>query len=166
MVPASTRPFGPAARWPSALTALALALGLTACVASAPRNVSTAPGLAEESRAAIEDGVRLYEAGEYAMAARRFGDGASMADRMGDDALAWRSVAAECTSWLLARLLREFDACSGRLETAQRRAHETSGGTNALISLGAVAGGRGQPAVNVPRAVRSVVRHRPQPEDF
>lgn len=153
-------------RWPAALAALIVAGCLTACVAAGGRNVSNAPGVGAEARAAIEDGIRLYEAGEYPMAARRFGEGAALADRMGDDGLLWRSVAAECTSWLLARQLREFDACSGRLEMAQRRAHETSGGTNALIALGAVAGGRSQPSVNVPGAVRRVVRPRPAPEDY
>jgi len=144
--------------WPLG-TGVALALlGLTACVAPSGRNVSPPPGAGAETRDAISDGVRLYESGEYAMAARRFGTGASLAEGVGDLPLAWRATAAECTSWLLARDLRMFDGCSLRLEAIQARNHESSGGTNALIALGAVAGGRPQPAVNVPRAVRTVMR--------
>jgi hypothetical protein len=145
--------------------ALLAAAGLSACVAPGPRRVSSpSPAVADETRVAIDDAVRLYESQEYAMAARRFADGAALADRMGDPALEWRAVAAECTSWLLARMLDELDACGLRLDAVQRRTHETSSGTNALIALGAVAGGRAQPAVNVPRAVRSVVR--PGSEDY
>jgi hypothetical protein len=144
---------------PVGLAMLVAAAGLTACVAPGPRNVSSLPpGTGAEAHAAIEDGVRLYEDGEFAMAARRFASGAALADRIGDGPLLWRAAAAECTSWLLARLLDEFDECSVRLEAVQQRTHETSGGTNALIALGAVAGGRPQPAVNVPGPVRSVVR--------
>ncbi|NNL68172.1 MAG: hypothetical protein HKP30_18120 [Myxococcales bacterium] len=144
---------------PLAVATLLAVAGLTACVAPASRNVAPlAPGIGAEAHAAIQDGVRLYESGEYALAARRFSNGATLADQIGDGPLLWRAVAAECTSWLLARMLDEFDACGQRLESVQQRTHETSGGTNALIALGAVAGGRAQPAVNVPRAVRSVVR--------
>lgn len=147
--------------WPLAFATLLAVAGLSACVAPAHRNVAPiAPGVGAEAHAAIQDGVRLYESGEYALAARRFSNGATLADQLGDGALLWRAVAAECTSWLMARMLGEFDACGQRLESVQQRTHETSGGTNALIALGAVAGGRAQPAVNVPRAVRSVVRPR------
>jgi len=144
--------------WPLGVGVLLALAGLTACAAPARQPVAPAPGIGEETRAAIADGVRLYEAGEFDMAARRFATGADGAERLGDLPLAWRANAAECTSWLLARRLRELDACSVRLEALQRRNHETSGGANALIALGAVAGGRPQPAVNVPRPVRNVVR--------
>lgn len=142
--------------WPVGVAAALALLGLTACVAPASRPVSA--GLDAQARDAVGDGVRLYESGEYTMAARRFATGAGFAERMGDLPLAWRATAAECTSWLLARQLRELDACSMRLERVQARNHEASGGTNALIVLGAVAGGRPQPAVNVPRALRTVLR--------
>lgn len=144
-------------RWPVGVGVLAALAGLTACVTPSERGVSNDAERAE-TRAAIEDGVRLYESGEYAMAARRFAAGADGAERLGDLPLAWRAVAAECTSWLLGRQLPELDACSLRLDALQRRTHETDGGTNALIALGAVAGGRAQPNVNVPRPVRTVVR--------
>ncbi|HKJ25612.1 MAG TPA: hypothetical protein VKB65_12370 [Myxococcota bacterium] len=142
--------------------ALAL-LGLTACVAPSSRPVSLEPGVGAEAHDAIADGVRLYEAGEFAMAARRFEAGAGLAEQIRDLPLAWRATAAECTSWLLARDLRMFDGCSVRLETIQGRNHESSGGTNALIALGAVAGGRPQPAVNIPSAVRTVMRPGQEP---
>jgi len=145
-------------RWPLSIGGALVLLGLSACVAPVPRPVASVPGIGPETKAAVADGVRLYEAGEYAMAARRFEAGSALAEQLGDLALAWRATAAGCTSWLLARQLRELDACSLRLESLQARNHETSGGTNALIALGAVAGGRPQPAVNVPRAIRTVVR--------
>jgi hypothetical protein len=144
-------------RWPLGVGVLVALAGLTACVAPSGRGVSREAARAE-TRAAIEDGVRLYEGGEYAMAGRRFAAGADGAERLGDLPLAFRAVAAECASWLLARQLAELDACSLRLEALQHRTHETDGGTNALVALGAVAGGRAQPAVNVPRPVRTVVR--------
>jgi len=144
--------------WPLGLGAALVLLGLSACVAPVPRPVASVPGIGPETQAAIADGVRLYEAGEYAMAARRFEAGSALAEQLGDLPLAWRATAAGCTSWLLARQLREFDACGLRLESLQARNHEASGGTNALIALGAVAGGRPQPAVNVPRAIRTVMR--------
>ena len=144
--------------WPLGVAVSLALLGLTACVAPASRPVSSAPGVGSETHAAIADGVRLYEAGEYAMAARRFETGADGAEQLRDLALAWRATAAECTSWLLARQLREFDACGVRLERVQARNHESSGGTNALIALGAVAGGRTQPAVNIPPVIRTVMR--------
>jgi len=144
--------------WPLGVGVLLALAGLTACVAPAARNVSNDAGLGADTHEAIDDGVRLYESREYTMAARRFAMGAQLAEQLGDRPLAWRALAAECTSWLLARQLPEFDDCSARLEEVQRRTHETSGGTNALIALGAVAGGRPQPAVNIPRAVRQVTR--------
>lgn len=144
--------------WPlGAGVALGLAC-LTACVAPGPRTVPADAGIGAATHQAIDDGVRLYESREYPMAAQRFATGARLAEQLGDHPLAWRALAAECTSWLLARQLDAFDGCSVRLEALQRRTHETSGGTNALIALGAVAGGRSQPAVNVPRAVRQVTR--------
>jgi hypothetical protein len=149
--------------WPLGIGVALALLGLSACVAPATRPVSPPPGIGSETHAAIADAVRLYESGEYAMAARRFETGSRLAEELGDLPLAWRASAAECTSWLLARLLREFDTCSLRLESLQARNHEASGGTNALIALGAVAGGRAQPAVNVPRAVRSVLRPGQEP---
>lgn len=142
---------------PAACVALAL-FGLTACVAPASKPVSPDPGIGAEAHDAISDGVRLYESGEYAMAARRFETGADLAEQLHDLPLAWRATAAECTSWLLARDLRMFDGCGVRLEAVQSRNHEASSGTNALIALGAVAGGRPQPAVNIPGAVRTVLR--------
>ena len=144
--------------WPLGVGVLLALAGLTACVAPAARHVSPDPGLGPAAHQAIDDGVRLYESQEYTMAARRFATGAELAEQLGDRPLAWRALAAECTSWLLARQLDELDGCSLRLESLQRRTHETSGGTNALIALGAVAGGRAQPAVNIPRAVRHVTR--------
>jgi len=154
----SARRHGAVRPGPRAAAVALVLLGLTACVAPANRPVSPEPGVGTEAHDAISDGVRLYEAGEYAMAARRFETGAGLAERLRDLPLAWRATAAECTSWLLARDLRMFDGCSVRLEVIQARNHESSGGTNALIALGAVAGGRPQPAVNVPRAVRTVMR--------
>jgi hypothetical protein len=148
-----------AARLGPLAASVALALfGLTACVAPTGRPVAPDPGVGAEARDAISDGVRLYESGEYAMAARRFATGADLAEQLHDLPLAWRATAAECTSWLLVRDLRMFDDCSVRLEAVQSRNHEASGGTNALIALGAVAGGRPQPAVNIPGAVRTVTR--------
>jgi hypothetical protein len=148
-----------AARPGARAAAVVLALvGLSACVAPSSRPVSPDPGLGAEARDAIGDGVRLYESGEYAMAARRFATGADLAEQLRDLPLAWRATAAECTSWVMVRDLRMFDDCSARLEAVQSRNHEASSGTNALIALGAMAGGRPQPAVNVPRAVRTVMR--------
>jgi hypothetical protein len=151
-------PRGEPRPWPLGVGVALALLGLTACVAPASRPVSPAPGVGAATHSAIGDGVRLYEAGEYAMAARRFETGADLAGQLGDLPLAWRATAAECTSWLLARQLREFDSCGVRLESVQARNHEASAGTNALIALGAVAGGRTQPAVNIPHAIRAVTR--------
>jgi hypothetical protein len=147
--------------WPLGVGVVLALLGLTACVAPKSQNVSR-PALDAETREAVADGVRLYESGEYTMAADRFAAGASLAERMGDLPLAWRATAAECASWLFARQLRDFDDCGLRLESIQRRNHEASGGTNALIAMGAVAGGRATPAVNIPRAVRRVMRPAPE----
>jgi len=142
----------------------AAAAGLLACVPAARTGPQPEAGRHAEIQTALRDGVRLYESREYVLAAGRFETAARLAERGGEGRLAARAAAAECTSWLLAHRLGELDACSARLDGLQRRIHRTHPGANALIALGAVAGGRPLPGVNVPRPVRAVVQ--PGPEDL
>jgi hypothetical protein len=133
------------------------AAGLAACVAP-PRATGPSAAVPDDGvRSALADGVRLYESREYVLAADRFRTAATRAERGGDRELATRATTAECTSWLLARRLAELDGCGARLDGLQRRIHRTTHGANALVALGAVAGGRPLPGVNVPRAIRPVV---------
>ncbi len=135
--------------------AVALFTGACATDSLSPAGLP-APG-PSELHTAIEDGIRLYDAGEYALAGGRFREASGLAESFGERELAFQAVTAACTSWLLARRLPEFDDCTETLAFLQRRTHRTTPGTNALVALGAYAGQRPVPPVRVPPEVRGVV---------
>ncbi len=129
--------------------AAAALLALAGCATTATR-APLPPGVAA--------GLALHDAGDYALAARRFREAADEARRLRDLEIERRIRAAECTAWLHARSLREFDRCTLRLDTLRRQASRPDPGVNTLIALGAIAGARPLPPYRLPAEVRGTLR--------
>ena len=129
-----------------------LLAGSLGCASTGPRAV---PGAVD---ADAQAGLDLYAAGEFEMAAHRFGAAAAEARRCREPELERRARAAECTAWLRAGRPGRFAACTDRLETLQSRARVSDPGINTLIALGAIAGGRPLPPLRLPGEVRPVLR--------
>ena len=154
-----TRPHAAARSAPARAMGAAIAMGvviaaLIGCAQRSPRDAAAARTIAHE----IQAGHGLYQSGEYALAATRFQMAADTAGACNDRDTERRARVAECTSWLRARAIESFAACTDQLEGLQRRARYSDPGVNTLLALGAIAGGRPLPGLRLPRAVRPVVR--------
>lgn len=119
-----------------------------------------APGARTGGRyeADLRAGLDLYEAQEYALAARRFGDAAEGAASRRDGERERRALAAACVAWLRADRREPFARCSERLEALYGRARRPEPGLGALLALGAIAGDRRLPEFRVDPAVYPVIR--------
>ena len=134
------------------LALLGMTFALGAC-ASAPPQSGAAAG-----ERALQIGLGLYDAGEYARAGERFRESGNLfrAARVRER---WRdATAAECTAWLRAQYLRQLDDCSQRLGSLLRRDRRSDPGANTLVALGAVAGGRAVAANRIPREIAPILR--------
>ena len=152
-------PDGVTSRRLGSATALLVAVLLApvACTGSYTRSDWRPEASGQADR--IEAGLDLYQVGEFVMAARRFGEVATAAGRDGDFATLKRARAAQCAAWLRARRLEDFDHCTARLETLQRRERRSDPGLNVLLAMGAIAGNRPPPPFKIPNAVGGVLSH-------
>ena len=136
--------------------ATSLAAAAALCVLAGCATTGAPPTLGIDSDLAA--GLDLYAAGEFDVAARRFGAAAGAAARAGERELERQARAAECTAWLRARRIDRFSSCTDRLEDLQRRARRSDPGVNTLIALGAIAGERPPPRLRIPSDVQPLLR--------
>jgi hypothetical protein len=101
---------------------------------------------------------RLYEAREYALAGRRFGEAAEYAHSHRQVDAEKRATVGECVCWLRSRALPEFDECTLRLDVLHQRANHSERGIGTLLALGAIAGERAAPPFRIPEDVSPVLR--------
>lgn len=141
-------------RWHRVAVAVAAA-ALFACANGPPPRAS---GSALRLEQAVTAGLDLYEAREFAVAAERFHDAAREAYALRDERAEKTALSAECTSWLRARRMLEFSACTERLTKRHRRSREPDPGVGTLLALGAIAGDRPEPPYRVPSEVASLIR--------
>jgi hypothetical protein len=130
-----------------------LAAALLACTGSLPP-----PGGSDRVERSIEAGLSLYASGEFVVAAQRFQEASESAHALRLRDLEKRAAIAECTSWLRARAIREFDACTRKLERMHRRANRAEPGIGTLLALGAIAGDRPSPPFRVASDVAPIIR--------
>lgn len=116
------------------------------------------PGGVERVERSIEAGLSLYQSGEFVVAAQRFQEASEAAHALRLRDLSKRAAIAECTAWLRARAIREFDGCSQRLERMHRRANRAEPGIGTLLALGAIAGDRPSPPFRVASDVAPIIR--------
>jgi hypothetical protein len=142
------------------LIALAIVvLALSGCATS--RSVHrTQMLLATEAELAValEKGFELYGTGEYGLAAAQFELAAEHATTLSEDEIVWEVTAAACISWMRARRLPPFSACTERLESLQRRHGTSDIGLNVLMGFGALASHRPMPSLAIPPSVAVVLR--------
>ena len=149
-----TGPGGGLRYWPRVAIAVAVATlfaSVFACAAPPP------PGLSRMQRS-LDAGLELYDAGEYTLAAARFGEASRQARFVRRPEAAKRALAASCVSRLRAGAREQFASCTETLEGMQRRARRVEPGVGALLALGAIAGERKLPPYRVDPAVYRVIR--------
>jgi len=151
--PGSARSRRPRAAIAAAIAALTALACETAQRQGPPDRAAEAREVMQEIRAGLD----LYLAGDHALAAPRFHAASLGARGCRDVAMERRATAAECAAWLLARKLAELGECSARLEDALRRERRSDAAANALVALGAIAGGRALPALRLPPDVQPLL---------
>lgn len=141
-------------RWQGVAVA-GVAATLFACAAPPPR---AAGGAALRFERAIEAGLQLYEAREYAIAADRFREASIEARALRDRASEKDALTASCTSWLLAQRMQEFAECSDSLTQLHHKARKPDPGLGTLLAMGAIAGDRPAPPFRIPHEVAGLLR--------
>jgi hypothetical protein len=132
-----------------------VAATLFACQAPPPR---TTPGSALRYDRAIDAGLQLYEAREYAIAAERFREASLEARALRDRDSEKDALTASCTSWLLAQRMEAFAACSDDLTQLHHKARKPDPGLGTLLAMGAIAGDRPTPPFRIPNEVAGLLR--------
>lgn len=135
--------------------AVALALLFAAGCASPP---PPSPARAGYVEAEAEAGARLYQIGDYGLAARRFRAAADEAERCGQPVLESRVRIAECTAWLRGGDVNSFRHCTARLEVLHGELGHSEPGVNTLLALGAIARGEALPPFRLPPSVRRLLQ--------
>ncbi|MBW2290233.1 MAG: hypothetical protein JRG90_20755 [Deltaproteobacteria bacterium] len=120
------------------------------------------PSHAAAARSNLSAGLGLYESADFTLAARRFEAAGQRARAAGDRALEKQAVTAECTAWLRARELSEFNDCTTHLEYLQRHSRSSDPGVNTLIAMGAIAGNRPLPPFRLPTAIQPLMQQAAQ----
>ena len=145
---------GRSRRWQRVAVA-GVAATLFACAAPPPRSTS---GSALRFDRAIEAGLQLYEAREYAIAAERFQEASHEARALRDRDSEKNALTASCTSWLLAKRMESFSACSEDLTQLHHKARKPDPGLGTLLAMGAIAGDRPTPPFRIPNEVAGLLR--------
>ncbi len=136
--------------------AAALATAALAACATDGTRLGARPAPEAIARAVVA-GLDLYEAGEFVVAAERFREVARDAHALGSRESERRATIAECTAWLRARALDEFDVCTRRLAHLYRRTNRAEPGIGTLLALGAIAGDREPPPFRVASDVAPLI---------
>ncbi len=125
------------------------------CASTAP---TAPPATARLIESEVSAGMRLYQGGDFALAASRLRAAADEAGRCGEPVTEANIRVGECTAWLRGSKVEEFRRCTARLEVLQGELGYSEPGVNTLLALGAIARGEALPPFRLPRAVRQLLQ--------